>query len=398
MAAGLGFKDFVTGEVLTAADVDGYLMQNIWVFANATARDAAVTSPQEGNACYLKDTDAVMTYSGSAWVAVGGSVPASYGLSAGKNKIINGDFGVWQRGTTFTPSAAWNYNADRFAMYCAGSGHTPVVSRQTFTPGTAPVAGYEGLYFWRYSQAAAGSGNTTNNVAQRIENVQTFAGQQVTVSFWGKADAARTVTSEFYQEFGSGGSAGVSTSIGSHSFTTSWQRFTTTVTVPSISGKTVGTNSYLTLQFILPTGVAQTIDFWGVQVENGSTATAFQTATGTIQGELAACQRYYFRNTQTANNQHLTPFGSAVSSTAAAIDVFFPVPMRTNPTAIESANLAVTDGANARTNVTSVTFNAASNLVANCEYNVASGLTQYRPYSLFNQTSTTAYVGFSAEL
>jgi hypothetical protein len=72
MAAGLGFKDFVTGEVLTAADVDGYLMQGIWVFANATARDAAVTSPQEGNACYLKDTDQVLTYSGSAWVAVGG--------------------------------------------------------------------------------------------------------------------------------------------------------------------------------------------------------------------------------------------------------------------------------------------------------------------------------------
>jgi hypothetical protein len=47
-------------------------MQNIWVFANAAARDAAVTSPQEGNACYLKDTDAVLTYSGSAWVAVGG--------------------------------------------------------------------------------------------------------------------------------------------------------------------------------------------------------------------------------------------------------------------------------------------------------------------------------------
>ena len=73
MAAGLGFKDFVTGEVLTAADVDGYLMQGIWVFDDATARDAAVTSPQEGNSCYLKDTDAVLTYSGSAWVAVGGS-------------------------------------------------------------------------------------------------------------------------------------------------------------------------------------------------------------------------------------------------------------------------------------------------------------------------------------
>ena len=73
MAAGLGFKDFVTGEVLTAADVDGYLMQGIWVFASAAARDAAVTSPQEGNACYLKDTNEVLTYSGSAWVAVGGT-------------------------------------------------------------------------------------------------------------------------------------------------------------------------------------------------------------------------------------------------------------------------------------------------------------------------------------
>ena len=72
MAAGLGFKDFQTGDVLTAADVDGYLMQGIWVFDDAAARDAAVTSPQEGNACYLKDTDEVLTYDGSVWVAVGG--------------------------------------------------------------------------------------------------------------------------------------------------------------------------------------------------------------------------------------------------------------------------------------------------------------------------------------
>ena len=73
MAAGLGFKTFTTGEVLTAANVNGYLMQGILVFANAAARDAAITSPQEGQACYLKDTDAVLTYSGSAWVAVGGT-------------------------------------------------------------------------------------------------------------------------------------------------------------------------------------------------------------------------------------------------------------------------------------------------------------------------------------
>lgn len=73
MGAGSGFKTFVTGDVLTAADTNGYLMQGVWVFASAAARDAAVTSPQEGNMCYLKDTDAVQSYSGSAWTAVGGT-------------------------------------------------------------------------------------------------------------------------------------------------------------------------------------------------------------------------------------------------------------------------------------------------------------------------------------
>lgn len=73
MGAPLGFKTFATGDVLTAADTNGYLMQGVWTFASAAARDAAVTSPQEGNVCYLKDTDAVMTYSGSAWVTVGGA-------------------------------------------------------------------------------------------------------------------------------------------------------------------------------------------------------------------------------------------------------------------------------------------------------------------------------------
>jgi hypothetical protein len=86
MAAGLGFKTFTTGEVLTADNVNGYLMQGILVFASAAARDAAITSPQEGQACYLKDTNQVLTYSGSAWVAVGGGSPLTtkgdvYGFS-----------------------------------------------------------------------------------------------------------------------------------------------------------------------------------------------------------------------------------------------------------------------------------------------------------------------------
>jgi hypothetical protein len=73
MAAGLGFKTFANGEVLSAADVNGYLMQGVLVFANAAERSAEITSPQEGQFSYLKDSNSTWYYSGSAWVASGGS-------------------------------------------------------------------------------------------------------------------------------------------------------------------------------------------------------------------------------------------------------------------------------------------------------------------------------------
>lgn len=69
MAAGLGFKTFVSGDVLTAADTNGYLMQGVLVFATTTARDAAITSPQEGQFAFTKDADSLWYYDGSAWVA-----------------------------------------------------------------------------------------------------------------------------------------------------------------------------------------------------------------------------------------------------------------------------------------------------------------------------------------
>jgi hypothetical protein len=87
MAAGLGFKTFTTGEVLTAADTNGYLMQGILVFASSAARASAVTSPQEGQYSFLKDTNALEYYDGAAWVGapVGDitAVTAGKGLSGG---------------------------------------------------------------------------------------------------------------------------------------------------------------------------------------------------------------------------------------------------------------------------------------------------------------------------
>jgi hypothetical protein len=88
MAAGLGFKTFTTGEVLTAGDVNGYLMQGINVFTNATARDAAITAPAEGQFAFTKDNNSLWYYDGAAWVASGATgdiegVTAGVGISGG---------------------------------------------------------------------------------------------------------------------------------------------------------------------------------------------------------------------------------------------------------------------------------------------------------------------------
>ena len=94
MAAGLGFKTFTTGEVLTAADTNGYLMQGVLVFASSAARASAITSPQEGQYSYLKDTDALEYYNSSAWVGapVGDitevTTAAGSGLSGGASSGV----------------------------------------------------------------------------------------------------------------------------------------------------------------------------------------------------------------------------------------------------------------------------------------------------------------------
>ena len=84
MAAGLGYKEFTTGDILTAADANGYLAsQVVMVFASAAARTSAIASPQEGMISYLKDTNSTEYYSGSAWVAIAGAAG-----SRGLNEVI----------------------------------------------------------------------------------------------------------------------------------------------------------------------------------------------------------------------------------------------------------------------------------------------------------------------
>jgi hypothetical protein len=282
--------------------------------------------------------------------------------AAGKNAIINGAFNVWQRGTSFTMTNSTTYCADRWRTYRDGSGATLTVSRQTFTPGTAPVAGYETMYFLRFNQSVAGTGGTYSAFTTPIEEVTSFAGQTITISFWAKADASRTVQVAVNQNFGSGGSGGVSTYGTNFTLTTSWVRYSTTIAVPSISGKTIGTGSYLDVQFLPANNTAQVLDFWGVQAEAGSVATAFQTATGTIQGELAACRRYLPAvNLSSGVGVNL---GYAYGTNAALFVIPFDVVARTQPTGISiptvSGNFTVRNSTNGDASATTMTFDVAT--------------------------------------
>jgi hypothetical protein len=318
-------------------------------------------------------------------------------FAAGKNKIINGDFGIWQRGTTFT-NPTTTFCADRFNAEDSYSASGNTVTRQTFTPGTAPVAGYEGSYFWRTTLPSSGT-FTQMAICQRVEDVRTLAGQTATFSFWAKSSVASSVGVLIQQRFGSGGSANVNTNFNTTvSLTTSWQRFTVTATMNSISGKTIGDGSSLYVYLYTNTGMtaSQTYDTWGWQLEAGNTATAFQTATGTIQGELAAAQRYYYRSSG-STAYAAQGVGSGETTTTSYIVVNNPVPLRTNPSSVDFANLALYDQVSV-TAVTNVTIGNSNNRTTTVQATVASGLTIYRPYILLNNNNTAGYIGFSAEL
>jgi len=255
--------------------------------------------------------------------------------AAGKNKIINGDFGVWQRGTSFS-STGVTYCADRF-LTNTGSVTSFSAVQSSFTPGTAPVSGYESQYFLDVAGTLSNASTGYLQIEQRIEDVRTYAGQTVTLSFWAKGSTTGTVNTVLAQNFGSGGSTEVLTATSNQSITTSWQRFTQTVSLASISGKTIGSNSMVKVIFVKNMGSSYptfgssnytgTLSIWGVQLEAASSASNFQTATGTKQGELAACLRYY---QQTGANPLWS--GNVTNAATYYMTSQLPVVMRSAPT------------------------------------------------------------------
>lgn len=298
--AGLGRKVFNAGEVLSAANVQGYLQdQVVQVYSGTAARSSALgTAVSEGMASYRTDDNALEVYTTAGTVSAWSPV----NLSQSPNAIINGAFDINQRG--FSSGTATSYGFDRWVNNTDGVGAT--FTAQTFTAGTAPVSGYEGQNFLQVATTGQTASGTYTIFTNRIENVRTFAGQTVTVSFWAKAASGTPkIAVELEQFFGSGGSSAVDTAGGAITISSSWARYSATIAVPSISGKTIGTGSYLELNLWTSAGSTYsasrassigiqtaTIAIWGVQLEAGSVATPFRRNASSFQGELAACQRY----------------------------------------------------------------------------------------------------------
>ena len=201
-------------------------------------------------------------------------------MAAGKNTIINGGMDIWQRGTASqTPSNGAQMNVDRF-YFTGGAG--VVLTQDTDVP-TSP--------YFQYSLKTVDAANYGFSMGQKIEaaNSVLYAGQTVTVSFWAKTTSGTaTMIVNAYYPSAKDNFASL-TLIASNSMTTptsTWTRFSTQFTLPS--------NVQNGLMILIGRGATTNTSFYtGVQLELGSVATSFQRAGATIQGELAAAQRYY---------------------------------------------------------------------------------------------------------
>ncbi len=247
-------------------------------------QDAFVIDKATASVAFNGFTDA-----GATRAAIGADV-----LTGFRNRIIDGDFNFWSTGTSFSASG---YTADMWWLGI-GSGAACSVSRAAFSAGSQ-VGHASPRYYLTWARSTAGTAASV--LQQSIEGVRTFEGRTVTVTFWANASASTDVAVDLVQIFGTGGSpsAAVYTATQVCSLTTSLQKFTFTVSVPSIAGKTLGSNDddCLRLRFIRAhTSVNPT-----AQVSLAHVSVVLGDATKEddpsppidIETERARCQRYY---------------------------------------------------------------------------------------------------------
>lgn len=236
-----------------------------------------------------------------------------------RNRIMNGQLGIWQRGTIFdtvaSPGNITFYTADRWAWNLFDDGGTfsvvpgsTRISRQDFPFPTATLEpdSYEEGYFLRWAQShSGGTGFERSVLLQRIEGVGTLNGGKATLSFWARSTSGGTILINLKQDFGNFGDPDVFTAYFPVTLSTSFVHYVFTFDVPSIDGKLIGPNDHLEVRFLNLLGAAAAvaagtiavdhafnIDIANVQIERGEiTNPIFVNRTRAL--ELPLCQRYY---------------------------------------------------------------------------------------------------------
>jgi hypothetical protein len=399
-ATELGYLDGVTSAVQTQLDAKA-IPANVVNNTLADAKGDLITATADNTPARL-----AVGNNGETLVA-DSSTSTGLRYTAGTvqaNPVLNSAMQIWQRGTSLTSGGAVTYTSDRWIAYRTTIATTGItVTRQT----TNDTTNLPNIQYCARVQRDSGNLSTVNcNFLQPIETVNSipFAGKTVTLSFYARAGTNYSAASNnllAQLKSGTGTDQNYATAWTSETnvvssnvvLTTDWQRFTLTGNVPSTS-----TQLAIRLQQA-PTGTAGAADYFevtGVQIDIGSVALPFRTYAGTIQGELAACQRYYVRFGG-QNGYQVVGTGYSTSGTNAEGLFSLPVSMRVIPISIDYSTIAFQDSTNAILSISSVAFDSTGLQTIRVACGISSAVAN-RPGVIITNNSTSAFIGFNAEL
>ena len=299
-------------------------------------------------------TNAILDASGGTTATVNG-IPLRPGVLDPENRIINGAFDFWQRGTTGTGDG---YIADRWLQ--VRDGGTVTTSRQAFTLGDT-LGSNSPTYFLRQTVSGQSTSAQYALTTQAVEGVRSYAGQTITVLGWARrSSGSGNMAVEPGQFFGTGGSPSSTVLVSPQTvtLTSSWAPFALTFAIPSVSGKTLGTNNNDYFRVIFWSSAGSTldartnslglqtigVDLWGIHIKQGThTTSAVDLYRQPELGpELARCQRYYYirpRNDFESARHH----GFDVGTNRDKKQRFHPVTMRAAPSVTFTSSTALRD-------------------------------------------------------
>lgn len=260
-------------------------------------------------------------------------------VSAFKNLLINGNFDVWQRGTSLASGAGIRFCADRWLTQ-SGGGATNNVFQQSTQLGDASFDSNP-RYYARVGVTSGGAVGSYTTFSQKIEGVRTLAGKSAVLSFKCRADAPKKLGIEVEAQYGPGGSTGDQFAIGPLlDVGTAWARYVVPISIPSLAGKTVGSNDATAINFWLDSGANYSgrssgvpyqtgwFEFAEVQLEIGTSATSIERRPPAI--ELAMCQRFCFAAALSPGGAFATGVQYSASNALAVFNS--PALMRAQPT------------------------------------------------------------------